>query len=146
MTHVCRPMFSYSCSHPPAPLSPFSLRYIFITVIIIIVTVVAIIGIVAIVKDLMESIFLVWGRSTKKLWLLKFLVKLKDKFGVKVVENINHYHHHCRYVTAFGELAKSSTTMLLPGNPSDVGSAVAQAMSIYGKVGVMLMTKNVMIT
>ena len=39
-----------------------------------------------------------------------------------------------RYVTAFGELAKSSTTMLLPGNPSDVGSAVAQAMSIYGKV------------
>ena len=39
-----------------------------------------------------------------------------------------------RYVTAFGELAKSSTTMLLPGNPSDVGSAVAQAMAIYGKV------------
>jgi len=40
-----------------------------------------------------------------------------------------------KYVTAFGELAKSSTTMLLPGNPSDVGSAVAQAMAIYGKVG-----------
>ena len=37
-------------------------------------------------------------------------------------------------MTAFGELAKSSTTMLLPGNPSDVGSAVAQAMAIYGKV------------
>ena len=47
-----------------------------------------------------------------------------------------HHHHHFRYVTAFGELAKSSTTMLLPGNPSDVGSAVAQAMAIYGKVRV----------
>ena len=84
------------------------------------------------------------GGGQKNYGYSSFLVKLKDKFGVKVVENINHYHHHCRYVTAFGELAKSSTTMLLPGNPSDVGSAVAQAMSIYGKVGVMLMTKNVM--
>ena len=46
------------------------------------------------------------------------------------------HHRCCRYVTAFGELAKSSTTMLLPGNPSDVGSAVAQAMAIYGKVTV----------
>ena len=39
-----------------------------------------------------------------------------------------------RYVAAFGELAKASTTMLLPGNPGDVGAAVAQAMAIYGKV------------
>ena len=47
-------------------------------------------------------------------------------------------------MTAFGELAKSSTTMLLPGNPSDVGSAVAQAMAIYGKViWTMLMTMHV---
>ena len=132
MTHVCRPMFSYSCSHPPAPLSPFSLRY----------SSSSSPSPPSLLSSALSSRqafdgkhFLDWGRSSKKLWLLKFLVKLKDKFGVKVVENINHYHHHCRYVTAFGELAKSSTTMLLPGNPSDVGSAVAQAMSIYGKVG-----------
>ena len=41
---------------------------------------------------------------------------------------------NCRYVAAFGELAKASTTMLLPGNPGDVGAAVAQAMAIYAKV------------
>lgn len=39
-----------------------------------------------------------------------------------------------KYVSAFGEMAKQSTTLLLPSNPGDVGSMVAQAMAVYGKV------------
>ena len=39
-----------------------------------------------------------------------------------------------RYVAAFGQLAKTSTTVMLPANPGDVGGMVAQAMGIYGKV------------
>jgi len=40
-----------------------------------------------------------------------------------------------KYVTAFGQIAKESTTIMLPANAGDVGSMVAQAMSIYGKLG-----------
>lgn len=43
-----------------------------------------------------------------------------------------------QYVEAFGKIAKSSTTMLLPGNVADAGSMVAQAMAVYNK----LTTKN----
>ena len=39
-----------------------------------------------------------------------------------------------KYVGAFGELAKSSTTVLLPANTGDVGAMVAQAMAVYGKM------------
>ena len=39
-----------------------------------------------------------------------------------------------KYVTAFGELAKQSTTVLLPANTGDVDSMVAQAMAVYGKM------------
>ena len=39
-----------------------------------------------------------------------------------------------KYVTAFGEIAKESNTILLPANAGDVGSMVAQAMTIYGKL------------
>lgn len=39
-----------------------------------------------------------------------------------------------KYVSAFGELAKSSTTMLLPASPSDPASLVAQAMGIVKAV------------
>jgi regulator of protease activity HflC (stomatin/prohibitin superfamily) len=40
-----------------------------------------------------------------------------------------------QYVDAFAKIAKSSTTMLLPGNASDAGSMVAQAMSVFKKLG-----------
>jgi len=38
------------------------------------------------------------------------------------------------YVKAFGNLAKSSNTLLLPSNVGDVSSMVSQAMAIYKKV------------
>lgn len=40
-----------------------------------------------------------------------------------------------KYIAAFGNLAKESNTILLPSNASDVGSMVAQAMSIYKSLG-----------
>jgi len=39
-----------------------------------------------------------------------------------------------QYVTSFGQLAKQSTTVLLPANTGDVGSMVAQAMAVYNKM------------
>lgn len=36
-----------------------------------------------------------------------------------------------QYVSAFGNLAKESTTMLLPANAHDAGSMVAQALSVF---------------
>ena len=39
------------------------------------------------------------------------------------------------YIDRFGELAKSSTTMLLPMNAADVGSMIAMAMSVIKKTG-----------
>ena len=42
-----------------------------------------------------------------------------------------------KYVSAFGELARQSTTLLLPANTGDVGSMVAQAMAVYGKMNTM---------
>ena len=41
------------------------------------------------------------------------------------------------YVNAFGNLAKSSNTLLLPSNVGDVSSMVTQAMSIYKKLDTM---------
>jgi len=38
-----------------------------------------------------------------------------------------------KYVTAFGNLAKESNTLMLPSNSGDVNSMVAQAMTIYQK-------------
>ena len=40
-----------------------------------------------------------------------------------------------QYVSAFGKLAQTSTTLMLPSNTGDVSSMVAQAMAIYSKVG-----------
>ena len=40
-----------------------------------------------------------------------------------------------KYVAAFGQIAKETNTVLLPANVGDVGSMVAQAMSIYGNLG-----------
>lgn len=39
-----------------------------------------------------------------------------------------------KYVSAFGELAKESNTILLPSNPGDVTGMVTQAMTIYQKL------------
>lgn len=38
-----------------------------------------------------------------------------------------------QYVQAFSQLAKSSTTLLLPGNVGDPSAMVAQAAAIYSK-------------
>merc|ERR1712219_53225 len=38
------------------------------------------------------------------------------------------------YVKAFGNLAKSTNTLLLPSNVGDVSSMVSQAMAIYKKL------------
>ena len=40
-----------------------------------------------------------------------------------------------KYVEAFGELAKEGTSVVVPGNVGDIGSMIATAMSVYGKVG-----------
>lgn len=40
-----------------------------------------------------------------------------------------------RYIEAFGQIAQKSTTMLLPNAISEPASAIAQAMSIYNKLG-----------
>lgn len=39
-----------------------------------------------------------------------------------------------QYVSAFKELAKESTTLLLPANASDAGSMVAQALSVFDAI------------
>lgn len=40
-----------------------------------------------------------------------------------------------KYVDAFGKLAKEGTSVVVPGNVGDIGSMIATAMSVYGKVG-----------
>ncbi|KAK0615300.1 hypothetical protein B0T17DRAFT_498465 [Bombardia bombarda] len=40
-----------------------------------------------------------------------------------------------KYVDAFGRLAKESTAIVVPGNVGDIGSMIATAMQVYGKVG-----------
>lgn len=39
-----------------------------------------------------------------------------------------------QYITAFGNLAKTSNTVVLPANAGDVSSMVAQAMAVYGSI------------
>ena len=43
-----------------------------------------------------------------------------------------------KYVGAFGELAKASTTLLLPANTGDVGAMVGQVRRLQG--GLMIST------
>ncbi|TVY22449.1 Uncharacterized protein LHYA1_G008490 [Lachnellula hyalina] len=40
-----------------------------------------------------------------------------------------------KYVDAFGNLAKEGTAVVVPGNVGDIGSMIASAMAVYGKVG-----------
>lgn len=40
-----------------------------------------------------------------------------------------------QYISAFGQLAKAGTTMLLPANASDPAAMVAQALAVYNTVG-----------
>lgn len=40
-----------------------------------------------------------------------------------------------KYVDAFGKLAKEGTAIVVPGNVGDIGSMIASAMAVYGKVG-----------
>ena len=39
-----------------------------------------------------------------------------------------------KYVDAFGRLAKEGTSVVVPGNVGDIGSMIASAMAVYGKV------------
>ncbi|KAF2722736.1 hypothetical protein K431DRAFT_283559 [Polychaeton citri CBS 116435] len=39
-----------------------------------------------------------------------------------------------KYVDAFGKLAKEGTSIVVPGNVGDIGSMIATAMGVYGKV------------
>ncbi|CAD0083282.1 unnamed protein product [Aureobasidium vineae] len=39
-----------------------------------------------------------------------------------------------KYVDAFGKLAKEGTSVVVPGNVGDIGSMIATAMGVYGKV------------
>jgi regulator of protease activity HflC (stomatin/prohibitin superfamily) len=39
-----------------------------------------------------------------------------------------------KYVDAFGKLAKEGTAVVVPGNVGDMGSMIASAMAVYGKV------------
>jgi regulator of protease activity HflC (stomatin/prohibitin superfamily) len=40
-----------------------------------------------------------------------------------------------KYVDAFGKLAKEGTAVVVPGNVGDIGTMIASAMAVYGKVG-----------
>lgn len=40
-----------------------------------------------------------------------------------------------KYVEAFAQLAKEGTAVVVPGNVGDIGSMIASAMAVYGKVG-----------
>lgn len=40
-----------------------------------------------------------------------------------------------KYVDAFAKLAKEGTAVVVPGNVGDIGSMIASAMAVYGKVG-----------
>jgi regulator of protease activity HflC (stomatin/prohibitin superfamily) len=40
-----------------------------------------------------------------------------------------------QYITQFGELAKTTNTMILPASVSDIGSMMAMAMNVIGRVG-----------
>ncbi|RKF61262.1 Uncharacterized protein C16G5.07c [Erysiphe neolycopersici] len=40
-----------------------------------------------------------------------------------------------KYVEAFSQLAKEGTAVVVPGNVGDIGSMIASAMAVYGKVG-----------
>jgi regulator of protease activity HflC (stomatin/prohibitin superfamily) len=40
-----------------------------------------------------------------------------------------------KYVDAFGKLAKEGTAVVVPGNVGDIGSMIASAIAVYGKVG-----------
>jgi regulator of protease activity HflC (stomatin/prohibitin superfamily) len=40
-----------------------------------------------------------------------------------------------KYVDAFGKLAKEGTAVVVPGNVGDIGSMIASAMAVYGRVG-----------
>jgi regulator of protease activity HflC (stomatin/prohibitin superfamily) len=48
-----------------------------------------------------------------------------------------------QYVGAFKELAKESTTVLLPANASDAGSMVAQALTVFDSIRAKTATANV---
>ena len=39
-----------------------------------------------------------------------------------------------KYVDAFSKLAKEGTSVIVPGNVGDIGSMIASAMAVYGKV------------
>ncbi len=39
-----------------------------------------------------------------------------------------------QYVSAFAQLAKTGTTILLPANASDAGSMVAQALTVFDSI------------
>ena len=40
-----------------------------------------------------------------------------------------------QYIGKFGELAKTSNTLVLPASVSDVGSMIALAMNVIGQIG-----------
>lgn len=48
-----------------------------------------------------------------------------DAVALKVAE---------QYITAFSKLAKESTTVLLPANANDIGSTVAQALTVFNQI------------
>lgn len=48
-----------------------------------------------------------------------------DAVALKVAE---------QYINAFGRLAKESTTVLLPANANDIGSTVAQALTVFNQI------------
>lgn len=48
-----------------------------------------------------------------------------DAVALKVAE---------QYINAFGKLAKESTTVLLPANANDIGSSVAQALTVFNQI------------
>lgn len=54
-----------------------------------------------------------------------WIVSGKDAVSLRIAE---------QYLSAFSNIAKQSTTLLLPGNVNDPASIVTQALAVYGAI------------
>ncbi|XP_048736175.2 stomatin-like protein stl-1 [Ostrea edulis] len=77
--------------------------------------------------------------ATGEAQAIRFMAEAKAKAVTQVAEAISQqngmnavsYSIAEQYVDAFGKLAKTNNTMILPANSGDVGGMVAQAMTVY---------------
>jgi hypothetical protein len=85
----------------------------------------------------------IWRVVRRRLYLLKAkataagidAVAASIKAGAESAQGAVSLSVAEKYVEAFGKLAKEGTAVVVPGNVGDIGSMIASAMAVYGKVG-----------